>query len=301
MVRKVKLIYNPASGNTSFRNKLDYLIEKFQQCGLQIVPCRTLCKEDIPMALREVQAEAYYAIVVAGGDGTVHDAVNAMAAAGIDIPLAIIPAGTANDFAAHLNMPSTLDQLSIMVAAGNYREIDLGKANDRYFINVASAGLLTDVSHTIGLHFKNLFGKLAYYLKGLEQLPNFQPIPLRIDSEEYCGDEELYLFLVLNGSYAGGFRLVVPAQVDDGMLDVIAIRRCSLPYLVSLMFKLARGGGLQDSQVLYFQTKAVAFRSSIALTSDLDGEKGPLLPLQIEVCPRKLKVFFQEEKPREVF
>jgi len=297
VVRKVRLIYNPAAGNTSFRHKLDYLIGKFQQYGLQIVPYRTLCKEDIPAALRETPAEAYSAIVAAGGDGTVHDVVNAMVDARIEVPLAVIPAGTANDFAAHLHMPSTLDNLSAMVAAGNYREIDLGKANDRYFINVASAGLLTDVSHTIGLHFKNLFGKLAYYLKGLEQLPDFQPLPFRIDSEEYCGEEELYLFLILNGSYAGGFRLVVPAQVDDGLLDVIAVRRCSLPYLISLMFKLARGGGLRDRQVLYFQTKAVAFRSTVALTSDLDGEKGPLLPLQIEVCPRKLKVFFQEGKP----
>ena len=295
-MRKVRLVYNPVSGNTSLRNKLDYLIGNFQQYGLQIVPYRTFSKDDIPAVLEEAQAEGYFAIAVAGGDGTVHDVVNAMAATGCEAPLAVIPAGTANDFAVHLNMPSALDRLSAMVAAGHYREIDLGKANDRYFVNVASAGLLTDVSHTIGLHFKNLFGKLAYYLKGLEQLPNFQPIPFRIDSEEYCGDEELYLFLVLNGSYAGGFRLVASAQVDDGLLDVIAVRRCYLPYLVSLMFKLARGGGLRDSQVLYFRTKAVAFRSTVALTSDLDGEKGPLLPLRIEVCPRKLKVFLPEDK-----
>lgn len=292
-MRKVRLIYNPASGDTSFRNRLDYVIEQFQRREMQIVPHRICCKEEIPTAVRLMQGGEYYALAVAGGDGTIHDVVNAMMAAGIDVPLAVIPSGTANDFAAHFQLPAAIDRISSMVDAGHCRVIDVGKANEHYFVNVASAGLLTDVSHTVGLQFKNLFGKMAYYLKGLEQLPNFQPIPFRIESEEYCGDEELFLFLILNGGYAGGFRLVVPAQADDGLLDVVAIRRCSLSQLISLLFKIFRGEHLQDGRILYFQTKEVAFHSNVPLVSDLDGEKGPALPLHVKVCPGMLKIFIE--------
>lgn len=294
-MRKVRLIYNPAAGDTSFRHNLDHVIECFQQRGLQVVPYRTFGKDDISEAVRQIRGESYYAVAVAGGDGTVHEVINMLVAEEVEVPLAIIPAGTANDFAAHFHIPRDIDKISDMIAAGYHREVDLGKANDRYFINVASAGLLTDVSHTIDIHFKNVFGKLAYYLKGVEQLPNFRPIPFQIESAEYSGNEELYLFLVLNGSYAGGFSNIVPARLDDGLLDVIAIRRCSLPHLVSLTYKLLRGEHLNDRRILYFQTKAVTFRSLPPLASDLDGEKGPNLPIHIKMYPGRLKVFVNQQ------
>lgn len=295
-MRKIRLIYNPAAGDTRFKHQLDHVIECFQQRGMQIVPHRALGKEDIPEAVRQVCGKDYFGIAAAGGDGTIHEVVNAMAAEGVKVPLAIIPAGTANDFAAHVDMPRGIDKISSMIAAGRHCAVDLGKANDRYFINVASAGLLTDVPHTVDIHFKNVFGKLAYYLKGVEQFPNFRPIPFRIESEEYSGDEELFLFLVFNGSYAGGFPRIVPARIDDGLLDVLAIRRCSLPNLFSLIIKLLRGGGhLNDRHILYFQTKAVTFRSYASLPSDLDGEKGPDLPLHIKVCPGMLRVFINQQ------
>lgn len=293
-MRKVRLIYNPVSGNASFRHVLDQVIECFQQRGLQVVPHRALGKESIAEAVCQMRGEEYYAIAAAGGDGTINAVINAMADAGVVTPLALIPAGTANDFAAHLGMPCDIDRISAMIAAGQYCTVDLGKANDRYFANVASAGLLTDVSHSIGIHFKNLFGKLAYYFKGVEQLPNFRPIAFQIESEEFSGEEELFLFLVLNGSCAGGFPHIVPARVDDGLLDVIAIRRCSLPQLVALLVKLLRGEHLNDQRILYFQTKAVTFRSVIPLTSDLDGEQGPELPIHIKTCSAMLRVFVEQ-------
>lgn len=294
-MRRIRLIYNPASGDAGFRHKLDDVIRCFQQRGLQVIPHRSLGKEDISEAVRQVGPDAYCGLAAAGGDGTIHEVINAMASEGVSVPLAVIPAGTANDFAAYLNIPYDLDKIAEIIATGRYCTVDLGKANERYFVNVASAGLLTDVPHTIGIHFKNIFGKLAYYIKGVEQLPNFRPLPFYIESNEYCGHEELFLFLVLNGSCAGGFSRIAPARADDGLLDVIAIRRCSLPHLFSLAVKLLRGEHLRDRRVLYFQTREVSFSSPVSLTSDLDGEKGPALPLHIRMCAGMLKVFVNRQ------
>jgi diacylglycerol kinase (ATP) len=290
-MRKLRLIYNPASGDTGFKHKLDSVIECFQTRGLQVIPHRSAGREDIQEAVRQVRHEDYYGIVAAGGDGTIHQVINAMAAEEIQVPLGIIPAGTANDLAAHFNISREIEQISTMVAAGQRCAIDVGQANDQFFVNVASSGLLTDVSHTIDIHFKNVFGKLAYYLKGVEQIPNFRPIPFQIESEELCAQEELFLFLVLNGSFAGGFANIAPALIDDGFLDVIAIRKCSLPHLISLSLKLLRGEHLYDRRILYFRTKEVTFRSLSHLDSDLDGEKGPQLPLHIKIRPHYLNVF----------
>lgn len=290
-MRKVRLIYNPVSGDTSFKQKLDYAVEVFQANRLLLVPHRYSDKEDIREVVRRMNDENYYGLTVAGGDGTIHEVINAMLAEQVKVPLCVIPAGTANDFAAHFSMPREIEKISALLAKGYYRPIDLGKANERYFINVASAGLLTDVSHMIDTHFKNVLGKLAYYLKGFEQLPNFRPIPFQIESNELNTEEELFLFLVLNGSCAGGVSGVVPAYIDDGLLDVIAIRKCSLPHLVTLMLKILRGEHLNDRRILYFQTKEVLFKSLTPLSSDLDGEKGPDLPLHVRVCPGIINVF----------
>jgi YegS/Rv2252/BmrU family lipid kinase len=294
-MRKVRLIYNPSSGDTSFKQKLDYVVEVFQAKGLQVVPHRSFDKKDIRGVIRRMKNETYYGLAVAGGDGTIHEVINAMAEEQVQVPLSVIPAGTANDFAAHINTPREIEKIAALIAEGHYRAVDLGKANDRYFVNVASAGLLTDVSHTVDTNFKNVLGKLAYYLKGVEQLPNFRSIPFQIESNEVHTEEELFLFLVLNGSCAGGFSRIVPAYIDDGLLDVIAIRKCSLPHLVTLMLKILRGEHLLDRRVLYFQTKEVLFKSFTPLSSDLDGERGPDLPLQVRVCPGNLKVFVNRQ------
>jgi len=294
-MRKIRLIYNPASGDTSFKQKLDYVLEVFQLQGLQVVPHRSLDNEDIRHVVRQMRNETYEGLAVAGGDGTIHEVINAMAEEQLQVPLGVIPAGTANDFAAHINMPREIEKIGALIAEGHYRAVDLGKANNRYFVNVASAGLLTDVSHTVDINFKNVLGKLAYYLKGVEQLPNFRSIPFRIESNEVNAEEELFLFLVLNGSCAGGFSRIVPAYIDDGLLDVVAIRKCSITHLITLMLKILRGEHLQDRRVLYFQTKEVLFSSYTPLTSDLDGEKGPQLPLHVRVCPGNLKIFCNQQ------
>ena len=114
--------------------------------------------------------------------------------------------------------------------------VDLGCINEKYFVNVASTGLFTDVSQKLILT-KNTIGKLAYYLKGLEELPNFRKLHIRIRSEEMEYEGYMYFMLVFNGQTAGNFA-ATRADATDGKLDVIIFKAVNIIELIPLFVKV---------------------------------------------------------------
>ena len=159
---KILLFYNPYSGNGMFKNNLDTIIERFQDSGFQVVPVRAAKGNVIEQALGEMDQEMYRQIIVAGGDGTINICVNAMIRNNIDLPLAIFPAGTANDFASYFNLPKDIESMVDIAMGGKYTYADVGRCNDKFFINVAALGNLIDVSQKTDPNLKNTLGVFAY-------------------------------------------------------------------------------------------------------------------------------------------
>ena len=164
----------------------------------------------------------------------------------------------------------------------NPKPIDLGKVNDKYFVNVASTGLLTDVSQKTDVNLKNTIGKLAYYLKGLEEIPNFRKLKVKITTDEMVYDDTMYLILVFNGQTAGNLRLATIAEVDDGYLDLIIIKAVQLYEILPLFIKILKGDHLDSKKVVYVKTKKIRIETDEEIVTDIDGEKGPDFPLDIE-------------------
>ena len=290
MGKRAKLIYNPVSGKGSFGRSLDMVIEAFQRADWQLMPYRTA--PDIPISTMLEDNLGFDAIIAAGGDGTVHHVINGMVAAGTPLPLGIVPVGTVNDFASYLGIPQGVKECCEIILKGKVKPLDVGAVNDRYFLNVVSGGLLTDVPHTTSVRLKNMLGRLAYYAKGLEVLPKFKPLQLSISADCGVWEENCYLFLVLNSTSAGGFKNLAPyAKVDDGLLDVLLIKDCPLSSLLPLLIKLLRGQHLADSNVINFQTTRLSIVSREKVKSDLDGEIGPGMPLNIKVLPKAVNVY----------
>lgn len=175
--------------------------------------------------------------------------------------------------------------------------MDIGKINDKYFLNVASTGLLTDVSQKTHSELKNAIGKLAYYIKGIEQIPSFRKIPVKIRSNDGDFHGDMYALLVFNGRTAGNLDLAYKSKADDGLLDVIIIK-ANLKELVPLLGKLLRGDHLEDPVgLLYFQTKEIFIETTDELiVSDIDGERGPDFPLHIQCIPEGIQVLGVGEK-----
>ena len=145
------------------------------------------------------------------------------------------------------------------------------------------------------MEFKNTLGKLAYYIKGVQQLPKFRKIRFRITRENEVIEDYFYLFLVLNGTSAGGFnKLGIDAQIDDGYMDFIGIKACTINDMAVLFSKILRGEHLQDKNIVFFQDNKFDIECLKGVESfkesDIDGERGPDFPLHIEVKRKALKV-----------
>jgi len=288
---KVLLIYNPMAGNGLIKNHLDEIIDKFQKKRLQIIPFRTDKKETLNEYFSLMDVEKYRKIIVAGGDGTINITVNAMIRNGIDLPLALFQVGTANDFAGYFELPSDIKGMIKVALEENYTMVDIGKVNNKYFINVAAMGFLVDVSQKTDPNVKNTLGVVSYYLRGIGELPNLKPIPIKIVSNEYSAEENIYFMLVMNGRSAGGFKKIAPeAMVNDGMLDVVLFREMPIMELMPLLLNVLAGNHAENKFVEYFKTSKISIKSDQIVGTDIDGEKGEEFPLEIEVIPNKLKI-----------
>lgn len=289
----VQLIYNPVAGQKVFRTRLDYVVEMFQNAGYELRIHRTVSNDDFTTFFEGKSFDDCEAIVVAGGDGSFNRTVNAMKQNHINLPVGIIPAGTANDFARHIGIPDSIQNAINTVSKLKSKRLDIGKANDQYFINVCSGGLLTNISHNIDTELKNTLGKLAYYIKGVQQIPRFKSLKFRITTRDEIYEENLFLFLVLNGSSAGGFnRIGEYASMKDGKLDFVGIKACPVNDMPIVFSKILLGDHLEDKNILYFQSNYMVIEclEEEQIPSDIDGEPGPSYPIEISVLPEDIKV-----------
>jgi len=298
-LKKLKLIYNPGSGDRSFKSSIDECVDVFQRGGFDVHIRRSMFAGDVEAHIRSLNnSDNYDTIVVCGGDGTINMAVNAIMAASLNAKLGIIPSGTANDYASYLKLPKDPSEAAKTIAAGKTLLTDVGKVNDKYFVNVCGAGFLTNISQHINEEFKNTLGKMAYYIKGIEQVQNFVPMNVRITNSQGSFEESIYFFLVLNGGGAGGFENLAPlAAVDDGLLDFIAVRDMNMLDMPRLLFKVIKGEHLDEYNIVHFQDRYIKIEpvgepvEHSFLETDIDGELGPDMPAIIENIPKALEVY----------
>lgn len=286
------LFYNPVSGHAAFKNKLDWIVEAFQRRGILVVFYRTRREGNeafIPF-VREVNPDG---LLVAGGDGTVHEIVNLMMKGSLDLPLGIIGSGTSNDFATYLGVNTDLEAYLDTIASGRTRRMDLGLMDGTYFINVASGGAMACIAHEVNARIKNSLGKMAYYLKGIGELPKFRYFPLKIEADGAHYELETFLFVIINSPVVGSMKNVANGvAVDDGKLDLLSIGKCSIPKLMSITADLIAGKPVSEREdVLHVQAKHFRIESGIPVESDIDGECGPMLPLTIETVPRAVAIY----------
>ena len=294
--KKVILFYNPNAGNGLFKNNLDLIIERFQQKKLVVIPIRAGRGDVLDGLFRTIDPAEYRQVIAAGGDGTINICVNAMIKNNIDLPLAIFPAGTANDFAYYLDLPLEINSMIDIALGSNYTYSDLGKANDKYFLNVAAMGTMVDVSQKTDPNLKSILGVLSYYIRGIIEVPNLKPIPVRITSEEFSGEEHMYFMLIMNGRSAGGFKRLSPsAEINDGLFDVIVFREMPLTDFLPLLINVLQGNHEKNKHIIYFRTNRLQVESPQHVGTDIDGEKGDDLPIAYSLLPNKLKIFTRDK------
>lgn len=288
-----RVICNPVSGGGAYdpdeiRNELD---------GMDIDWFQTEGPGDAAEAAREWREGL---LIVAGGDGTINDAVNGLGRAGFPegVTLGILPAGSGNDLAATLEIPNDGDLAEDVIRQNRVRTLDVARVRsegvgERFFINVATGGLGAEISGANEEEFKKRWGKLSYLRASLEVAKDFDVRELTLYLDGEARKVRAVNVVVGNCRYAGGGWLAAPkANPEDGLLDVVIIEKLGLVDVLQLAPQsLARSDYLDKEGVFSARVKEIRVETQPpGLEFMADGEVIGDEPAEFSIIPGALKV-----------
>ena len=171
-MKRARIIYNPTSGREIFKKHLPEVLAKLEVAGYETSCHATTCAGDATTAAKAAVERDFDIIIAVGGDGTLNEVVAGVSEFENRPKIGLIPMGTTNDFARAVHIPRDIDKAVEIIIAGNSIPVDVGRVNDRYFINIAGGGRITELTYEVPSKLKTVLGQLAYYLKGIEMLPS---------------------------------------------------------------------------------------------------------------------------------
>ncbi|MDD4146734.1 MAG: YegS/Rv2252/BmrU family lipid kinase [Clostridia bacterium] len=291
-MKKALLIYNPFSGDRSILHQLDLILKTAQENEICLFPYR-IDKNSNDNFLATLELNKFDFIILSGGDGTLNTTINFLLKNNYNLPIGIIPAGTCNDFASSLSIPTNLVDCLKIIFSGKTLDVDLGLINDDlYFLNTCAGGLFVDVSFNTHDELKRNFGPLAYYLKALGEVAHKKSFPLKITTESECLAVKGLLFCILNGTHGGGFsNLLKDANISDGLMDIVIIKNCYHIDLANLFFRVLSQESLNNKHALRIKAKECYIEGPDDVYLSVDGEKGPSLPVKVKFLHKALKIF----------
>ena len=292
---RARLILNPAAGRDEAGTLAETINARLRERygALEIV--MTVAAGDGELAARRAVEDGCEHLLVGGGDGTLNEVLNGVAAVrgGLDrATLGVIPLGTGNDFAQALGIPTDLEPALDVLLQGRTVTVDAGRVNGRLFVNVSAGGFIAAVSEAVTPRMKSLAGQLAYLVGGAQALVEFDPVPLTLTAQpgNVRISSNIYAFAVCNSRLIGGGRLIAPhAVVDDGLLDLCLIGGMPTIEFVALLRRVSSGEHVDDERVHYFQIShaSLDFESPIGLNTD--GEVLEARRCDYDVMPRAVR------------
>ena len=285
MEQRARVIYNPVAGHEALKRNMIDILNVFEAAGYETSAFATT---PTPNSARDEAARAAKAgfdlVVAAGGDGTINEVVNGLAGLSKRPKMAIIPAGTTNDYARALKIPreDPVEAAKIVLKQQTIK-MDIGQANDTYFMNIAGGGFLTELTYEVPSETKSIFGYLAYLIEGAKLLPQIKPVQMHLEYDDGVYDGPASMFLLGLTNSVGGFEQAAPdISLDDGRFSLIVVKTANMLELIRLMTMVLNGGRhVDDPRIIYTKThKLVAeTQDGEAMKINLDGEYGGDVPM----------------------
>lgn len=293
----IPLFINPTAGRGRAGRRLPTIESLLRDNGVDTEVHTSTAMGDIEQQVRAVIDAGADRIIVAGGDGSVHEAVNGIMRAEKDAALGIIPTGTGNDFAKaagiSLDWQATARLLADRITSNSpARRIDVGRMNERYFGNGAGVGFDAKVSR-IARDFKWPIGDLVYLVAVLRAMIDGIITPdMKIVADNFSWDGPLTLANVSNGAWVGGMFHIAPmADHADGMLDLLVVAPVSGPRILRLLPKLMQGEHMGETEITHVSLRSLRITAAAPVPSHLDGEVQPLgTSFDIEILPGALSL-----------
>ena len=214
-------------------------------------------------------------IVCCGGDGTFNETISGMLKAGVDVPLGYIPAGSTNDFAASLKLPTNIMQAAADIVEGEPVPYDVGKFGDRYFSYVASFGAFTKASYSTPQSIKNMLGHTAYVLEGINELSQIKNEHVRIEMDGQVIEDDFLFGAISNSTSVGGILTLSPEIVDmaDGQMEVLLVRAPRNLTEITECIQAVQSQKYSCAMITFRSTSKVRVFADPDMPWTLDGER----------------------------
>ncbi len=286
---RLLLLANPAASGRRARRCLPAICQLLSRAAPGYDYHEAQDAADLQKQAQAAAGSGYERVLVAGGDGSAHAAVNALR--GTDTALGVLPLGHGNDLARALGIP--LDPLAAaeFLLRAPVGSIDLAVAGERAYACVAGVGFDAAANRRANSWGGWLTGHARYFFAAMATLASYRPLRIDLvsDSEEYRG-EVMWAAVANAPAYGGGLRIAPEAQLDDGLLDICIIEPISSPTALRLYARMRRGQHLSMPCVRYFRAGHVQLRAPAGAELWGDGELVGKLPLEIKVEPAALRV-----------
>lgn len=289
-MRKSYFIINPHAGNEKGAVLPSLIAELWKKAGVGYDIYITKDHKDIESGVRRALEAAAKELIIAGGDGTVLAAVNALR--GAPMSVGVIPCGTGNDFVRSHGISTKIDEaLLTVLAAGRLKEVDVGECNGSYFLNVASIGIdALIVKRTQGLK-SWLKGPAVYLIASIIEIFTYTPmdISLTIDGVVYRRSAELVA--IANGRfYGGGMEIAPMADATDAMYDIVLVRAMKKRRLLKLLPTLYAGNHIHEPEVELLKGYRIQITCGSEMVINLDGELSSGKILDVHEMHHKIKL-----------
>ena len=278
MEKNMLFVVNPRSGRAEIRNKLSGILEIFAKAGYLPTVYMTQASGDAQRLVAQI-GDRFDRIVCCGGDGTVNEALNGLMQLENRPPLAIIPAGTTNDYSYTLHIPFNMLKAAEIAVGGQILNIDAGCFNSRYFTYVAAFGLFTDVTYQTPQDAKNILGSVAYVLEGAKRMSAIRSYRVCVEFDEGVLEDDVIVGLFSNSVSVAGLRTAFEdAMLDDGLLEITLVRMprsfSDVQSIINILLNFETMRDLDSDLLRVVTTRRAKVTCPDPIAWTVDGESG---------------------------
>jgi YegS/Rv2252/BmrU family lipid kinase len=287
MNRRALLLVNRQSRQG--QKRLSEVISCLVEQGFELIAASAENPQHFSDVIRRYQHQVDL-VIVGGGDGTLNAAVDTLVET--NLPLGILPLGTANDLARTLKIPNSLPEASKVIVNGKLQRIDLGEVNGKYFFNVASLGLSVKITQRLTKEVKRRWGIFAYAFTALKVIWESRPFSAEIHLPDQSVKVKTVQIAIGNGRYYGGGMAVAPdAMIDDQRLDLYSLEIRHWWEIIPLLPRMRQGRHINARNVRALQAQEIEIYTRKPRPINTDGEITTYTPAHFRVIPKAVAVF----------
>lgn len=274
-MKKLLFIMNPFAGTRKANRCLADIITIFNRAEYEVITYMTAGPGDAINMVAQKASEVDL-VACAGGDGTFNETITGLLRSGADVPVGYIPAGSTNDFASSLHLPSNILKAARLIVEGEPMAYDVGQFGERYFSYVASFGAFTRASYSTPQNIKNALGHTAYILEGIQELSQIRKAHVRFELDDGQVVEDDFIFgAISNSTSVGGILTLDPKQVDmrDGKFELLLVRAPRDLIELSECIRALQTQKYNCAMITFLPASRVKVSANPEMNWTLDGER----------------------------